>query len=42
MADTPKEPKPRHGDLILLLFVVISMSLVIVEILGNLVSYFAS
>jgi hypothetical protein len=41
MADTSKEPKHQNGDLILLLFVVISMSLIIVEILSNLVSHFA-
>jgi len=38
MANTPQEQKTQPSDLILLLFVLISMALVIIEILSNLFS----
>lgn len=38
MANNPQENKPRKSDLILLLFVLISMLLVIIEIMSNVFS----
>ena len=38
MVNTPQERKTQPSDLILLLFVLISMALVIIEILSNLFS----
>jgi hypothetical protein len=38
MANPPRERKAQPSDLILLLFVLISMALVIIELLSNLLS----
>lgn len=39
MEKKPRGTASRHGDLILLLFVLTSMGLVVLEILGNLIAH---